>query len=110
MAYRLQLPASSRIHPVFHVSLLKRAIGDAIAEATLPDGLISTDPPFLPDLLLARQTEHRRGELVDQVLIKWDGLGTDEATWMDVMDVKGQFPLVSFLQPCPQGFFDGRCS
>ncbi|KAG6389181.1 hypothetical protein SASPL_150640 [Salvia splendens] len=29
---------------------------------------------------------------VEQVLIKWEGLGEDEATWMDVVDVRGQFP------------------
>ncbi|KAG6402978.1 hypothetical protein SASPL_135193 [Salvia splendens] len=85
-AYRLKLPDDARIHPVFHVSLLKRAIGDAPVEATLPDSLVDATPPFLPDKVLARRTEHRDNATVDQVLIGWVGLGDDEATWMDETD------------------------
>lgn len=39
MAYKLKLPDSSSIHPVFHVSLLRRVIGSEVTEPVLPEGL-----------------------------------------------------------------------
>jgi hypothetical protein len=35
MAYKLELSASSRVHPVFHVSCLKKVIGDKIPVQTI---------------------------------------------------------------------------
>ena len=36
LAYRLALPPSAHIHPVFHVSLLKQAIGNQVVSSSLP--------------------------------------------------------------------------
>ena len=35
MAYKLELPASSRVHPFFHVSCLKKVIGENIPVQTI---------------------------------------------------------------------------
>ena len=35
MAYKLELPTSSRVHPVFHVSCLKRVIGENLLVQTI---------------------------------------------------------------------------
>jgi len=35
MAYKLELPTTSRLHPVFHVSCLKNVIGDKLPVQTI---------------------------------------------------------------------------
>jgi len=35
MAYKLELPVASRVHPIFHVSCLKKVIGDKIPIQTI---------------------------------------------------------------------------
>jgi hypothetical protein len=73
----LELPVCSRIHDVFHVSLLKDHKGDPPAEApTLPphdDGRVLTGPE---KVLKAQQ---RRGAW--HILVQWAGLPTEDATW-----------------------------
>ena len=49
MAYKLKLPASSRVHPVFHVSCLKKVIGDKLPVQTIfpeldEEGKITLEP------------------------------------------------------------------
>ena len=55
MAYKLELPASSRMHPVFHVSCLKKVIGENIPVQTIfpeldEEGKIILEPEVVTEI------------------------------------------------------------
>ena len=85
IAYKLQLPDHARIHLVFHVSLLKpyhTTAGQAEPQQTeLPpftdEGVSILEPQTNLD---TRWIKHR-GHLVEESLVQWKNLSTDDATW-----------------------------
>nr|GEW51010.1 reverse transcriptase [Tanacetum cinerariifolium] len=82
VAYRLDLPVGSRIHPVFHVSLLRPSQGDPIPSTfPLPDKFIDEIPVLQPEEILDRRTIHKHGVPNHQVLVKWKGRDLSESTW-----------------------------
>jgi hypothetical protein len=86
VAYKLELPASSTIHPVFHVSQLKRAVPDATSVARLPDSLDSFQ---IPQRVLRRRLA---SDGQTQVLVQWSGLPASLATWEDTTALRQAFP------------------
>lgn len=82
VAYRLELPPGAAIHPVLHVSQLKRAIGSATAEPNFPAKLTADlEMCVRPEEVLSlRQGKGGPGNQLE-VLIKWHGLPTHKSTW-----------------------------
>ena len=75
VAYRLDLPASAKIHNVFHISQLKKMIGDAPVSPTVPPQ-ISTDLIFEaePEAVLNVRHPLQDSGTTMQVLIQWKSL------------------------------------
>ncbi|KAL4555815.1 hypothetical protein LXL04_038443 [Taraxacum kok-saghyz] len=90
VAYRLQLPASSKVHPVFHVSLLKQSHLQVESDE-FPDEWVSDLNPStaLPSKILQRR---QSGDNKTQVLIQWTNQDIDTATWEDEQDMQIRFP------------------
>jgi hypothetical protein len=90
VAYELQLPSSSRIHPVFHVSQLKRALGTGLVSSpVLPNEQFQFSVPVK---ILQRRTVARGGQSSEQILVQWSHMPVELATWEFTQDLQQQFP------------------
>ncbi|KAJ1263729.1 hypothetical protein BS78_09G208500 [Paspalum vaginatum] len=89
--YRLALPASSIVHPVFHVSQLKKAIQPNTPVSTdLPDSSIGS--LRIPVQILDRRLKNHNNRLVSGILVKWSSWPVSMATWELKDELKHQFP------------------
>lgn len=92
-AYLLNLPQHSRIHPVFHVSLLKKRLSaDVPRSTTLPPfndqgGLIWTPLKVLDMAIVCKNKR-----IITNWLIQWVGLPEADATWEEAHSIASRFP------------------
>ena len=84
MAEKLELPTSSRVHPVFHVSCLKKVIGDKIPVRTIFPELDEEGKIILePEAVTETRTRQLRNRSILEYLIKWKNLPIEDSTWED---------------------------
>src|SRR3954463_10036950 len=83
VAYKLELPSTLKIHPVFHVSVLRPyqppdSIAHRPPHTPPPDPVtIDDDLEFEVDHILDHRTRHNRQEY----LVKWVGYPDHDASW-----------------------------
>ena len=84
MTYKLELPAYSLVHLVFHVSCLNKVIGDKIPVQTI---LLELDEEGKIILELEAITDTRirqlRNRSISKYLIKWRKLPAEDSIWED---------------------------
>jgi hypothetical protein len=81
VAYKLALPARSKVHPVFHVSLLKKVKGNhTLLSSPLPP---SDEDLQEHEMILDRRRKNIGKRTIWQVLVKWRGWPAELATWED---------------------------
>jgi hypothetical protein len=93
VAYKLDLPASSRTYAIFHVSHFKKKLGDHITPLLgLPiltsEGTLAPEPEAVLDRRLKKKGKRAGAEL----FIQWKGTTEQDATWKDLEDLRRTFP------------------
>ena len=91
VAYKLRLPESSQVHPVFHVSQLKIVVGDVHTSTALPslnNELLVKEPEFI----IERKMVKRQNKPATMVLVKWKNRPAEDSTWELLYDLEKRFP------------------
>jgi hypothetical protein len=93
VAYRLELPPDSMVHPVFHVSQLKLFHPDYThVFSKLPMLTDLQASAAQPSQILERRLVRKGNNAVTQILVTWIGLPPSSATWEDYSVLKLRFP------------------
>ncbi|WMV59199.1 hypothetical protein MTR67_052584 [Solanum verrucosum] len=84
VAYELELPAKlTAVHPVFHISLLKKCVGDP--ESIVPLEIVAVKDSLtyedVPVEILNRQVRRLRNKEVASVKVLWMSRSVKGATW-----------------------------
>ncbi|KAK8942843.1 hypothetical protein KSP39_PZI009654 [Platanthera zijinensis] len=92
VASLLRLPSGSRIHLVFHVSQLRRVVGEHATTGHIPADLdLSKQAPCYPASILDRPCRTPGDHTSEEVLVAWTGRPDSDATWLPRDDFRRQF-------------------
>ena len=80
----MDLPSHSKIHHVFHVSLLRKAKGDGLQVVPLPYDSYDNYPIVKPMALLGSHLPQRQGQVFHMLLVQWESLLIEDASWVDL--------------------------
>jgi hypothetical protein len=95
VAYELALPpALDRVHPVFHVSQLRRYVRDPSHCIDHSDLHVQGDLSYQeePMQILDRKEQQLRSKTIKLVLVKWGRHSTKEATWEHEETIREKYP------------------
>ena len=95
MAYELALPPGlSGVHPVFHVSMLKRYHGDENYiirwDSVLLDENFSYEEETVA--ILDREVRKLRSREIASIKVKWKNRPIEESTWEKEADMQERYP------------------
>lgn len=89
VAYHLELPMGSAVHPVFHVSRLKKHVGPlTVVSPVLPlqdfHGGFQTEP----ETVLQRRMTKVATKPFIELLVKWMGASKEDSAWVPIQQLQ----------------------
>lgn len=105
VAYKLQLPPGSHIHPVIHVSQLKKALPPAVTVSADADLQCITPTALCYPVQVSQcRLQQVGGKLLPYGRVHWAGLPPEWTTWEGINSLQSQFPgVVSLQNPSSSG-------
>nr|BAL46523.1 hypothetical protein [Gentiana scabra x Gentiana triflora] len=95
LAYRLRLPESmSRVHNVFHVSMLKKCLSSTDVESQFNPEMLQDNLSYIekPVKILDRKEKIVKRRIIPLVLVQWSNHSPSEATWEEEEVIADEFP------------------
>ncbi|KAM5569773.1 hypothetical protein ABKV19_017005 [Rosa sericea] len=100
VAYKLLLPPTAKIHPVFHVSRLKKVGSTVITSPDLPPMFESAKTKWYPAKIIDRRIFKKKNAAVTKWLVQWKNTNEEDATWEDPEEFMNRFPGVQSNLNC----------
>ena len=97
VTYKLNLPLSLKIHPVFHISLLKSYnVTDEFERILSSSAIITSDyeEEYEVESILDKRIIHKK----PQYLVKWTGYPLYNTTWKSLENLNNAFDLVQAFE------------
>ncbi|XP_070007960.1 uncharacterized protein [Nicotiana sylvestris] len=97
VAYKLALPPSlSGVHPVFHVSMLRKYHADLSHVLDYSTIQLDESLGYEEELvsIIDRQDHQLRSKRISAVRVQWRGQPVEEATWESEEDMQSRYPYL----------------
>jgi len=93
VAYELQLPEKCRIHPVVHVSQLKRHVPSSVrVEDDISQVPLDPTATLMPIKFIGSRLCQKGASTISQILVQWDSIPDSLTTWEEAEDLHRRFP------------------
>ena len=99
-AYKLLLPEDWKIHPVFHVSLLKDWRTASLHEdQPIPSDALEVEEPFYEvEKILRWRKIKRNKKIIKEYLVLWKGYPVEEASWIQASQFSHPTQLKDYIK------------